>query len=795
MVKSKVWAAWFGAQSLALTAARYFWVAKARLELDLPAMRRFLPLGFVALCLAVSGLRAADAPASAGPSLITAADLFQIKQLETPALSPDGKWVAYVVRSIEPKPTGPSEASAKEDWTYRTQLWLASTDGKTAPRQLTFGYAGNANPAWSPTGDRLVFVRTIEKEKPQLYVLPLAGGEAQQLTKLETGATGPHWSPDGSKILFTSSLTYAQVRDGLEKAGKSAVPAWSTEKPGRKANDVGNWGLKAKGEKTEDGGQKTGDKEAKKPSAKADGTLQEMREWLAKEEADANPRVTDRLNFLGEGDLAPEPTFNRLYTIEARDGAEPVAVTLGYEGYAGAEWLTDGQGLVCTGKRKLDEHPDRSRFTSLYTIDLTTGAAKVLLEEPGINYASPLPSPDGKWIAFAVTPGGEFSFDQRSVAVVPVGGGKMQMLSAPLDRAAANLKWAPDSSAIYFTAPSRGHFPLYRVALEHPEVRALTVEPQWGINDFDIGATCLVQVVNQPGNPWELYAGPADDKTTAPLTTHNSRWLKDRKLSAYEPHSLVTKEGLTVDYWTLKPADFEPKRKYPLLVEIHGGPSAMWGPGEPSMWHEFQYFAARGYAIVFSNPRGSGGSGRDFQHANFRDWGTGPASDVLSAADFAAKEPYVDNARQVLTGGSYGGYLTAWIVGHDHRFKAAIAVRGVYDLSTFYGEGNAWFLLPLYFGGFPWQKDVKPILDRESPLTYVDNITTPLLIKHGDVDFRTGFVQSQMLYKSLKQLDRPVEYARYPRATHELSRSGEPKQRLDRLVRFEEFFRRYIGEN
>jgi len=742
-----------------------------------------LVLLLTAICLVLPRAARSAETAAAAPSLITAADLFNIRQVESPVLSPDGKWVAYVVRSIEPKP------DVKDDWTYRTQLWLAATDGKTAPRQLTFGYAGNSSPAWSPSGDRLAFVRTIEKEKPQIFLLPLAGGEAQQLTKIETGATSPRWSPDGGRILFTSSLSYAQVRDGLEKAGKPAAPTWNTEKPGRKANDVGNWSLKPSDK------EKPKEPEAKKPSAKADGTLQEMREWLAKEEADGNPRVIDRLNFLGEGDLAVEPTFNQFYTIEARDGAEAVAVTLGYEGYSSPEWLADGKGLVCTGKRKLDEHPDRSRFTSLYTIDLATGAAKVLLEEPGINYASPLPSPDGKWIAFALTPGGEFSFEQRSVAVVPVGGGKVEMLSASLDRAATNLRWAPDSTAVYFTAPSRGHFPLYRVTLDHPEAKALTPQTDWGINDFDIGATCLVQAVTQPGNPSELYAGPADDKTTAALTTHNSRWLKDRKLSAYEPHSLVTKDGFTVDYWTLKPADFDLRKKYPLLVEIHGGPSAMWGPGEASMWHEFQYFAARGYAVVFSNPRGSGGYGRDFQRANFRDWGTGPASDVLAAADFAATETYVDKSRQVITGGSYGGYLTAWIVGHDHRFKAAVAVRGVYDLSTFYGEGNAWFLLPLYFGGFPWQKDVKPILDRESPLTYVDNITTPLLIKHGDTDFRTGFVQSQMLYKSLKQLDRPVEYARYPRATHELSRSGEPRQRLDRLVRFEEFFRRYIGEN
>ena len=753
---------------------------------DAKLMPRPPLLFLVALCLGgAAAVRSAET--AAAPTRITAADLFNLKQLESPALSPDGQWVVYVVRSIEPKP------DAKDDWVYRTQLWLAAVDGRTPPRQLTFGPAGNSSPGWSPTGERIAFVRSVEKEKPQIYVLSLAGGEAMPLTRLETGASRPRWSPDGKKILFTSTLSSAQMRDALQKAGQPAAPAWSNEKPGRKFNDTANWALQ------------TGDKEPKKPEAKAglpalasakpDGTLQEIREWLAKDEADGNPRVIDRLDFLAEGDLQPELDFTRFYAVEAREGAEPAALTLGYEGFDEPEWLPDGKGVVCTGPRKATDHPDRTRYNSLYLIDAESGAAKVLLEESGDIYAEPRPSPDGRWIAYTFTGGGEYSFEQATVAVIPAAGGKPLALTSQLDRAAGGLHWSPDSSAIYFTAPDHGRFPLYRVSPSVPEAQKLTVSPEWGIRDFALGAHALVEVVSNPGNPWEIYRGSLDGKTAEPLTGHNSSWLKDRALSAYEPHRLVNKDGTTVDYWTLKPAGFDPAKKYPLLVEIHGGPSAMWGPGEATTWHEMQFYAARGYAIVFSNPRGSGGYGRDFMQANFRNWGTGPASDVLAAADFAAAEPYIDKNRQVLTGGSYGGYLTAWIVGHDQRFKAAVAQRGVYDLATFYGEGNAWFILPLYFGGYPWQKEVRDYLDRNSPLTYVENIHTPLLIKHGDTDFRTGITQSQLLFKSLKQLGRDVEYVRYPRATHELSRSGEPKQRLDRLVRYEEFFRRYIGEN
>ncbi len=722
-----------------------------------------------------------SAEATEAPSLITATDLFNLKQIESPALSPDGRSVVYVVRSIEPKP------GAKDDWVYRTQLWLAVVDGSSPPRQLSFGAAGNSTPVWSPQGDRIAFVRQVEKEKPQIYLLPLAGGEAVPLTKLDSGASRPRWSPDGARILFTSELTHAQVRDALEKASKDAVPPWSLEKPGRKPDDTANWKFKPDGKAPESA--------AKRPDTRADGSRQEIREWLAKDEADGNPRVTNRLNFLAEGDLETEPDFNQPYVVEAHEGAVPAAVTVGYVAYVTAEWLADGKSIVCLGPRKASEHPDRSHFNSIYLIDTSTGSPRALLEEPGNNYDEPTPSPDGRWIAYLVRTGGEFSFDQPMVAIMPASGGKTEILTGNLDRAAEGLKWSPDSKTVYFVAANRGRFPLYRVSPGSEGVQTLTTQPEWGIRAYDVGASNLVQVVTHPGNPWELYRSATDGKNATPLTTHNSSWLQHRKLSAYEPHRLVTKDGLAVDFWTMKPADFNPAKKYPLLVNIHGGPSAMWGPGEATSWHEMQFFAARGYAIVFSNPRGSGGYGRSFQRANFRDWGIGPAGDVLAAASFAASESFIDSNRQVLTGGSYGGYLTAWIVGHDHRFKAAVAQRGVYDLSTFFGEGNAWFLLPLYWGGYPWQIEVRHLLDRDSPLTYVEDITTPLLLKHGDTDFRTGFVQSQMLYKSLKQLGREVEYVRYPRATHELSRSGEPRQRLDRLVRYEEFFRRYIGEN
>jgi dipeptidyl aminopeptidase/acylaminoacyl peptidase len=246
----------------------------------------------------------------------------------------------------------------------------------------------------------------------------------------------------------------------------------------------------------------------------------------------------------------------------------------------------------------------------------------------------------------------------------------------------------------------------------------------------------------------------------------------------------------------MKPTGFDGKKQYPWIVYMHGGPAAMWGPGEFTMWHEFQTFCAFGFGVLYVNPRGSSGYGYSFQRANYKDWGDGPMGDVLGALDDAGMSlPNIDRRRLFLTGGSYAGYLTAWIVAHDHRFKAAAAQRGVYDLSTFFGEGNAYRLVPDDFGGYPWEPDTRRLLEQQSPLTYVSKIETPLLILHGSEDYRTGVVQSQMLFRALKEMGKPVEYVRYPGVGHELTRTGPPAQRMDHLLRIAEFFERFADND
>ncbi|HKB91594.1 MAG TPA: S9 family peptidase, partial [Opitutaceae bacterium] len=689
--------------------------------------------------------------AEVGTELITAADLAKIAQLDGAVISPDGKNVVYTVKTMEEKSEpapGEKKPETKGEYVYRTHLWIAPIDGHATARQLTRGETNDVAPTWSPVGDRIAFVRSVEKEKPQVWILPIAGGESYTVTKLERGASRPRWSPEGHRLLITSRLNASDVRKALDTAGKSV--AWPAERPRRTSNDVGNWP----------------DKEAKKPTANLDGSLAEMREYLAKNEADGNPRVTTRLNFIGESDVEPIPDFPQLYVLDADEGKDPKPLALGYITYDEAEWTTNGKEIICRGPASVTLNADREQDSKLYAINVAEGSVREFLTLAGYSLASPKPSPDGVQITFTARQDDDRGYRQTIIGVAPLSGkSKPKLLTESLDRSTANVKWSTDSKSLYFTAASGGDFPLYRVSATGGPIERLTPVEE-GMDDYDVSASSLVAVVTEVNNPYELYAATLDAKNPHALSTHNSGWLSSKKLSHPEHHTIKRPDGLVVEAWIMRPTTYVSGKTYPLLLEIHGGPQAMWGPGEASMWHELQYFAARGYGIVYSNPRGSGGYGYAFQRGNFQNWGEGPSNDILAAADLAAKEPWVDVNRQIVTGGSYGGYMTAWIVSHDHRFKAAVAVRGVYDLVTFFGEGNAWRLVPWQFGGYPWDKKIRDVMEKNSPFTYVEQITTPLLIKHGDTDFRTGYTQSEMLYKALKVMGRDVEYARYPHATH-----------------------------
>ena len=697
--------------------------------------------------------------AQTGKEKILVTDMTKIQQVNNVSISPDGKRAIYALKTNEPNETD------KLDFDYRTHLWI--TDYQTV-KQITRGSESVGGASWSADSKQITFARNVKKQS-QIFIMPLDGGEAWQLTDLKYGANNPQWSPDGTRILFTVNVTLSELlKDSLLNPTKK-LPSWSFEKAGFKTNDF----LKS----------------TKKINANPNGNLAEIRAYLDKDVEDKKAKVFSRLNFQGESTTEPEMKFNLLFTIEAKEGAKPVQITKSFWSFNNAVWSADSKKIYAVCGLDSMQHPDREQNTSIIRMNIDGSELRQLMGDKGISYNNPTLSPDGKMMVFTTSKIEWLGFNQIMIANAD-GTNKMPII---FDRAANNFEWSDDSKYVYFAANSNGGVPIYRLDIQSKKVEKLS-DFDSGISSFDVNKDRIVFSKTEVKNPSELFVADLMMKNQLKLSSHNDDFLRTKALSFPEKRTYTNSKGQTIEYWIMKPTNIEAGKTYPLLLNMHGGPTAMWGPGESSMWHELQYFCSQGYGVVYANPRGSGAYGKDFQFSNYQDWGNGPTEDVLAAASNAAKESWADTSRQVITGGSYAGYLTAWIISHDNRFKAAFAQRGVYDLTTFMGEGNAWRLTPNYFGGYPWEPKTKDILDRESPYSYVDKIQTPFLIKHGENDLRTGVIQSEMMYKSLKILGKQVEYVRMPGATHELSRTGNVRQKIDRMLRIYEFFERYIGK-
>ena len=699
--------------------------------------------------------------AQKGTEPMNVTDLLQVKAIASVKLSNDGKRAAYIVVSVIP------DEKVPDDFVYQSQLWILNTDGTSAPSQITFAKEGASQPAWSPDGNTLAFVRNADG-KPQVFLLSLSGGEPRQLTKWKYGATNPLWSPDGTRIVFTSGFTLREYANDSSLNPNRRVPAFPLEKPGRE-NDFLLSG---------------------KAKPDANGSMEEVRAYLLKNEADKKAKVVTKLQFQDEATTNSEYNISHIFITGITPDSKPLPVTSGFYSFRNPQFA--GNNLL-TLETVIDSTrmPDRILESEIWQVNTDGSGLQKIAGEKDRAFANSAVSQSGKWIAYTK---GKTEFATIPVLEIMMLQPKGNPIVIPYDRNKQSLTWSKNEKYLYFTSPSNGGVLLNRLDMITKQVTTLSAADE-GVGSFDTREDKLVYGKTSIESPFELYLADAAGKNAKVVTSLNSSWIKNKRLSIPEKHSFTNNAGQEVEYWVMKPTGYQSGKKYPVVLEIHGGPSAMWGPGENTMWHEYQYFCSKGYGVVYCNPRGSGGYSETFLRANVKDWGTGPTSDVLTALDKAVSEGWADTSRLVVTGGSYAGYLTAWIIGHDHRFKAACAQRGVYDLRTFMGEANAWRLVPNYFGGYPWEAASSSILERESPINYVQNVTTPLIIFHGENDLRTGTISGEMYYKSLKILGKPVEYVRHPGATHEITRSGNNRQRIDQMLRTWEFFERYIGNN
>jgi dipeptidyl aminopeptidase/acylaminoacyl peptidase len=692
---------------------------------------------------------------------IVTTDMLKIRNVTDVKVAPDGTFAVYSVLSMHTEPA--ADGKGDPAYSYRTHLFYVDlNDASAKPVQLTFGDRNDGGIALSPDGRTLAFTRmeTSGKERHvQVWTMPVRGtGEAQVITHLENGATAPRWRSDGKALLVSSSIPISKIE------GK---PGFELERPQREWFD---WDKKANGN--------------------PDGDRKAVREWLAHNAAKANPTEITRMNFLGELGLNGEITLSELYVVDL-ENKKATQITKDFRNHGQAAFSPDGSQIVFTSTPDVSTNPDRLKRASVWMINADGSNEHLLLDDKAYSYQGAQFTKDGKALVVAVTQADQPGYRQTKLERYDLGSKKLTALATNWESGIQRFDLASDGSVL-FTSPWHGGEPLERASLDGGAAADLTKGPT-GVAAFGEGGGKLVVALISVANPQELYL-VGKDGSMRQLTELNSRWLANKAISIPEEHWITRPDGKKVQYWVMNPTNAQAGKKYPWTLEIHGGPTAMWGPGEFSMWHEFQMLCAWGYGVVYSNPRGSGGYGYEFQRANFKNWGDAPAGDVLAAFDESVKSnPLADRDRLFITGGSYAGYLTAWIIGHDQRFKAAVAERGVYDLATFYGEGNAYGLVEGDFGGFPWEPETKKLLDHESPFTYVENIKTPFLIIHGSSDNRTGVAQGEMLFKALKQMGRPVEYIRYPNIGHELTRSGPPNQRMDHTLRIIEFFERYSG--
>lgn len=669
-------------------------------------------------------------------SPITPEDLYDLKHAEDPQISPDGRYVAYVVRTL-----------SKLDNAYDRHIWLQDlTDRNAKPRQFTFGAKSDLSPRWRPDSTALAFV-SVRSGKPQIYLIGLNGGEAQALTSMANGAGSPTWSFDGSQLAFVSSVN-AEERRAEDSGEKSEPPADALEARHRK-------------ERQDDA-----------------------------ERLRSDPRVIQTLPYR-TGTSYYDDRTSHIYVMDvALDGTAgaPRRLTEGEQNYNHIAWFPDGRAILSSQSSQPEHDP---WFHQRPVRIPTTGKRRAtFLTPPGFEYFESLVSPDGRWIA-ATRQLDDASWGEPSQLVVfPARGGAVIERALELDRSVGNLTWSADSRSVYFTVEDRGDNGLYRIDALKGTARRIVGGRRVVLGYTVADNNRVAFTAHTPDGPPDVHVCEANGRRERAITDLNKDWRANHAIATFEEIWHTAPDGRQIQGWlVLPPGAKRGDAKRPLLLNMHGGPWVMWGPSVPEVWHEVQVHAAAGYAVYYCNPRGSLGYGAEHALLIRNDWGNHVMHDILSGVDNIMERANIDPKRMAVTGGSYAGYMTAWIIGHDQRFACAWAQRGLYNLTSFFGTSDIPQLVEREFEvrGF---EDVERLWSQ-SPLAYVENMHTPLVIEHQDNDWRCPPSEGEQLFAALKRLGRTVTLLRYPRDGHEMTRSGEPLHRVDRLNRMLDWFGTY----
>jgi dipeptidyl aminopeptidase/acylaminoacyl peptidase len=633
---------------------------------------------------------------------------------------------------------------------------------------------GVADPRLHPDGTTVAFVvwRIDRDESEYRSAIWLAAADGstppRQFTSGDKRDASPRWSPDGSQLAFTSS------RGEGKTSQLYVIPAEGGE--ARKLTDL----------------KEDASEIAWSPDGSRIAFCTRVRDDAYEEEDERKrpPRRLTRLSYKLDNVGWTGDRRQHVFVVPADGSAEPRQLTDGDFEDSEPSWSPDGKRIAFVSARA--EFWDLELASDVFVVDAEGGEPKQLTESDG-GCEGPVWSPDGSQIAFIYTPGVLDWPHHGRIAVVSADGGEQRLLTESLDRTCAPFPpireplW--DGDRIVFGVEDGGNIHVYAVPADASRAPEAVLQGERVVSGFDLRNGTLVHTGAGGTALAELYAGDAA------LTEVGKAFAESRDLVEPERFTAVSEDGTEVDAWIIRPPDFDEGKRYPTLLNIHGGPFSQYTTG---FFDEFQVYAGAGYAVLYANPRGSSGYteawGRAIRgpsNGQGPGWGTVDYQDLMAVVDTAVERfGFIDPGRLGVLGGSYGGYMTTWIVGHTDRFKAAVSERAVNNLVSAYGSSDLFWAFAGQFGSHLYE-DFEAWVKR-SPSRYADSIKTPLLIIHSENDLRCAIEQAEHLFITLRLRKHEVEMVRFPGESHELSRSGSPLHRVERFRIILDWFDRHL---
>ncbi len=663
-----------------------------------------------ALAVGAAALMVSDNAARAQTRPMELEDMFRVKRVGDPQVSPDGTQVAYVVTEV-----------LKDENRTNADIWVVKTDGSGEPRKLTNSPKRDAHPRWSPDGKWIAFESTRDGEG-QIWLLPVGGGEPRKVTTLSTGAAQAMWAPDGKSLAFVSTV----------------FPEFSA-KPFKESDKLNK--------------EKQEARDKSKVKARVFTKLL-YRHW--------DSWVEDKRQHLFVVPIAADGTPGEPRDVTpGENDAVPTSSTFS----AGDEFAfsPDGKEIVFSAPPAVLREQAWSTNHDLWSVNLATGERRNLTEGNLAADGYPRFSPDGRYLAYRAQARAGFEADKWQLRVIDRQQNVNRSLTEKWDRSVDSFTWAPDSKSLYFGAQDNAAEPIWQVKVEGG------AEP----TKFASEGVCTDAALSTKGDivfmqqkltqPAEVMVLRASDPQPRALTTTNAELISKLALASPESVTVSGAGGTPVQMWIIKPPGFDAAKKYPLVFWVHGGPQSAFLNSWSTRWNP-QVWAAQGYIVSMANPRGSTGFGQKFTDEISRDWGGRVYEDLLACLAHLEKQPYVDTNRMAAAGASYGGYMMNWFNGHLDKFKCIVNHDGVYNFDSMYGTTEeVWF--DEWEHGKPWEA-TDGDYHKFSPHKYAANFKTPTLIIHNELDFRVPIGEGQALFTTLQRRGIPSKFLSFPDEGH-----------------------------